>query len=72
VSKSLFEYIAEEIDKALPPDSPITGREIYLRGFERYQREGAARQLARERRELEQSYPLLAPAQDDDWTVEPT
>lgn len=61
---SLFEYIAESIDEVLPPGSGMTGREIYLRGFERYEREGFEKRLAQERRELDKLFPLLASSEE--------
>jgi hypothetical protein len=57
--KSLLEYIADSIDEALPQGSPLNGTEIYMRGWEKFQRESFERVAAREWRALERDLPLL-------------
>lgn len=58
MNKSLFEFISEEIDKALPPNSGVTGQEVYLRGWERYENAYFEQQMSQKRRALERQKQL--------------
>jgi hypothetical protein len=64
MAKSLLEYIAQSIDEALPQGSLLNGTDIYMRGWERFQRDCFERVTARERRSLERDLPLLNPNPD--------
>jgi hypothetical protein len=59
--KSLMEFICEAVDEALPCDAGVTGRELYMRGFERYEAAHFEREMKRRFRELETAMPLLLP-----------
>jgi hypothetical protein len=60
-----MQFICESIDEALPAASMITGREIYLRGFDRYEAAHFDREMKRKRRELEAALPLFVPAESE-------
>lgn len=57
---SMFAFVVEAIDEALPADSGTTGYEIYMRGFERFEEFHFKKALAEKRRALEKSLPLIA------------
>lgn len=59
---SLMEYICQAIDEALPTGAAVTGRDLYLRGFDRYMEAHFERERKRVLRELEASIPLLVPS----------
>jgi len=53
--KSLYEYIVQAIDEALPEGSAVNGRQIYDTGFWRYQRAYFGEREAEAKRELERT-----------------
>jgi hypothetical protein len=63
--KSLMAFVCEAIDEALPRGSKVTGRDLYMRGFERYEAAYFERQMKRRRRELEGDMPLLAATESE-------
>lgn len=63
--KSLMEFICEAIDEALPKDAEVTGRDLYMRGWGRYEEHYFALQMQRRRREMEKALPLLARPETD-------
>ena len=57
--KSLMQFICETIDEVLPQGSAITGRDLYLRGWERYEADVFEKERNRSRRQLEAALPLF-------------
>ncbi len=68
-----MEFICESIDEALLDGSELSGRDVYIRGYERYQEAHFERERKRLRRELDISMPLFAPKPSElieSWAAE--
>ncbi len=63
--KSLMEFICAAIDEALPSTAEVTGRDLYMRGFERWQEANWEKQRKQARRELEASAPPPSTTQSE-------